>query len=132
MFGSLIPCTELDAFPCEKFRTALFGWAIFPNRLGCWKYRGDGGKVSIPILPEKRKKVPSPTNRCLSGCPGPPLRDGHTGVGCREPLQRDYPGPARIRQVPNGAGTAMATPHVLVLRAPGANCDAETQFAFER
>src|SRR5437588_4146896 len=26
----------------------------------------------------------------------------------------------------------MATPHVLVLRAPGANCDAETQFAFER
>jgi phosphoribosylformylglycinamidine synthase len=25
----------------------------------------------------------------------------------------------------------MATPHVLVLRAPGANCDAETQFAFE-
>jgi phosphoribosylformylglycinamidine synthase subunit PurQ / glutaminase len=26
----------------------------------------------------------------------------------------------------------MATPQVLVLRAPGANCDAETQFAFER
>jgi phosphoribosylformylglycinamidine synthase subunit PurQ / glutaminase len=26
----------------------------------------------------------------------------------------------------------MATPAVLVLRAPGANCDAETQFAFER
>src|SRR5262245_15496182 len=26
----------------------------------------------------------------------------------------------------------MATPRVLVLRAPGANCDAETQFAFEK
>jgi phosphoribosylformylglycinamidine synthase len=26
----------------------------------------------------------------------------------------------------------MATPHVLVLRAPGANCDAEAQFAFEQ
>src|SRR5262249_2980529 len=26
----------------------------------------------------------------------------------------------------------MATPHVLVLRAPGANCDSEAQFAFER
>lgn len=26
----------------------------------------------------------------------------------------------------------MATPSVLILRAPGANCDAETQFAFER
>ena len=26
----------------------------------------------------------------------------------------------------------MATPHVLILRAPGANCDAETQFAFEK
>jgi phosphoribosylformylglycinamidine synthase len=26
----------------------------------------------------------------------------------------------------------MATPHVLILRAPGANCDAEAQFAFER
>lgn len=26
----------------------------------------------------------------------------------------------------------MATPHVLILRAPGTNCDAETQFAFER
>jgi phosphoribosylformylglycinamidine synthase I len=26
----------------------------------------------------------------------------------------------------------MATPHVLILRAPGANCDGETQFAFER
>ena len=26
----------------------------------------------------------------------------------------------------------MATPRVLVLRAPGANCDGETQFAFER
>src|SRR5262245_58005551 len=26
----------------------------------------------------------------------------------------------------------MATPHVLILRAPGANCDAELQFAFER
>src|SRR6266542_5996160 len=26
----------------------------------------------------------------------------------------------------------MATPRVLILRAPGANCDAETQFAFER
>ena len=25
----------------------------------------------------------------------------------------------------------MATPRVLILRAPGANCDAETQFAFE-
>jgi phosphoribosylformylglycinamidine synthase len=25
----------------------------------------------------------------------------------------------------------MASPHVLVLRAPGANCDSETQFAFE-
>jgi phosphoribosylformylglycinamidine synthase len=25
----------------------------------------------------------------------------------------------------------MATPHVLILRAPGANCDAEAQFAFE-
>jgi phosphoribosylformylglycinamidine synthase len=27
---------------------------------------------------------------------------------------------------------AMAKPRVLILRAPGANCDAETQFAFER
>jgi phosphoribosylformylglycinamidine synthase subunit PurQ / glutaminase len=26
----------------------------------------------------------------------------------------------------------MATPHVLILRAPGTNCDAETQFAFEQ
>src|SRR5947207_2266104 len=26
----------------------------------------------------------------------------------------------------------MAVPHVLILRAPGANCDAEAQFAFER
>src|SRR5437667_211496 len=26
----------------------------------------------------------------------------------------------------------MATPRVLILRAPGANCDAETQFAFEQ
>src|SRR6185312_3040155 len=26
----------------------------------------------------------------------------------------------------------MATPRVLILRAPGANCDAEAQFAFER
>ncbi len=26
----------------------------------------------------------------------------------------------------------MATPRVLILRAPGANCDAETQFAFEK
>src|SRR5438046_665601 len=26
----------------------------------------------------------------------------------------------------------MATPKVLIVRAPGANCDAETQFAFER
>src|SRR6516225_10498315 len=26
----------------------------------------------------------------------------------------------------------MATPRVLILRAPGANCDGETQFAFER
>src|SRR5579884_1719331 len=26
----------------------------------------------------------------------------------------------------------MATPRVLILRAPGANCDAEAQFAFEK
>src|ERR1700751_1039531 len=26
----------------------------------------------------------------------------------------------------------MAPPHVLILRAPGANCDGETQFAFEQ
>src|SRR5437588_10563448 len=32
---------------------------------------------------------------------------------------------------PNLPGTLMATARVLVLRAPGANCDAETQFAFE-
>jgi phosphoribosylformylglycinamidine synthase len=33
----------------------------------------------------------------------------------------------------NSAGEiSMAMPRVLVLRAPGANCDAETQFAFER
>jgi phosphoribosylformylglycinamidine synthase len=29
-------------------------------------------------------------------------------------------------------GKSMATPRVLILRAPGANCDAETQFAFEQ
>src|SRR4051794_12219866 len=28
--------------------------------------------------------------------------------------------------------TFMAIPRVLILRAPGANCDGETQFAFER
>ena len=30
------------------------------------------------------------------------------------------------------AAVFMATPRVLILRAPGANCDAETQFAFEK
>src|SRR5262245_49698098 len=30
------------------------------------------------------------------------------------------------------AGARMAAPRVLILRAPGANCDGETQFAFEQ
>src|SRR5262245_38088314 len=41
---------------------------------------------------------------------------------------------AAVKQVPEGKARYwfMATARVLVLRAPGVNCDEETQFAFER
>src|SRR5215211_7553740 len=42
------------------------------------------------------------------------------------------PSPSRFSDLhPNLHSVLMATVRVLILRAPGANCDAETQFAFE-
>src|SRR2546421_8726541 len=41
-------------------------------------------------------------------------------------------GAYRLFLHPSLVATVMATPRALILRAPGANCDAETQFAFER
>src|SRR5437764_14332833 len=66
------------------------------------------------------------------------LRDrfpsGRTSDGCVHPLQHDY---GRARPCPSSEKPAfldlpMATPRILILRAPGANCDAEAQFAFEQ
>src|SRR5262245_10558614 len=46
-------------------------------------------------------------------------------------MGRPRPGSQAKSSVSTGR-TAMATPRVLILRAPGANCDAEAQFAFEQ
>src|SRR5262245_767591 len=51
------------------------------------------------------------------------------GVGAR--YNKDYRSPRQDCQGPTGMESTMATPRVLILRAPGANCDVETQFAFE-
>src|SRR5262249_7629420 len=69
-------------------------------------------------------------------------------LGAFSPYNYDYRAAFRRRQAKLGIlgevsptftrrtapfhGTFMATPRVLILRAPGANCDAEAQFAFER
>src|SRR5262245_58389011 len=63
----------------------------------------------------------------------PPTTPCRTGCGSVNRLQRKIMWPAQRPVKHNPARRSdMATPRVLILRAPGANCDRETQFAFER
>jgi phosphoribosylformylglycinamidine synthase subunit PurQ / glutaminase len=81
----------------------------------------------------KRGNPESETDRAIWGTPG------GRGTPGREPLALEL-GPAVAAppepKPPNkqdvSKGIAMVAPRVLVLRAPGTNCDLETAYAFER
>src|SRR5690242_15963686 len=88
-----------------------------------------------------RKKIGKDIRRSPSGqasrlAASGPIPAGRTGVGCVRVVQHDYAGADPARQAKCASLSAndlrMATPRVLILRAPGANCDAEAQFAFEK
>ena len=64
--------------------------------------------------------------------PRGPIPLGRTGGGYVPFVQLNYAAALPPRQAQNVSQKDMAKPRVLILRAPGANCDAEAQFAFER
>src|SRR3954447_13171588 len=71
-----------------------------------------------------------------STAPGDRIPSIALALGACVPYNDDYRrqcrrGQAKCRPLPKFRRTrVMATPRVLILRAPGANCDAEAEFAF--